>query len=107
MYKVVIDIGDWSWDEEQKLTIETSDFDKAQIIQEFVEFQKEHGWAADYDLVEDYEEEEDEVEEDEVEEDEVEEDEVEEDEVEEDEIAEYSVGDIVEDEDGLVWELVG
>jgi hypothetical protein len=96
MYKVVIDIGDWSWDEEQKLTIETSDFDKAQIIQEFVEFQKEHGWAADYDLVEDYEEEEDE-----------EEDEVEEDEVEEDEIAEYSVGDIVEDEDGLVWELVG
>jgi len=95
MYKVVIDIGDWSWDEEQKLTIETGDFDKAQIIQEFVEFQKEHGWAADYDLVEDYEE------------DEEEEDEVEEDEVEEDEIAEYSVGDIVEDEDGLVWELVG
>jgi hypothetical protein len=92
MYKVVIDIGDWSWDEEQKLTIETGDFDKVQIIQEFVEFQKEHGWAADYDLVEDYEEEEDEVEEDEVE---------------EDEIAEYSVGDIVEDEDGLVWELVG
>ena len=92
MYKVVIDIGDWSWDEEQKVTIETGDFDKAQIIQEFVEFQKEHGWAADYDLVEDYEEEEDEVEEDEVE---------------EDEIAEYSVGDIVEDEDGLVWELVG
>ena len=93
MYKVVIDIGDWSWDEEQKLTIETSDFDKALIIQEFVEFQKEHGWAADYDLVEDDEEEE-EVE-----------DEVEEEEEEED--AEYAVGDIVEDDDGLVWELVG
>ena len=92
MYKVIIDIGDWSWDEEQKLTIETSDFDKALIIQEFIEFQKEHGWAADYDLVEDDEEEEevkDEVEE------------------EEDEEAEYAVGDIVEDEDGLVWELVG
>jgi len=84
MYKVVIDIGDWSWDEEQKLTIETGDFDKAQIIQEFVEFQKEHGWAADYEAVE-YEEEE----------------------IEEEEVAEYSVGDIVEDEDGLVWELVG
>ena len=82
MYKVVIDIGDWSWDEEQKVTIETGDFDKAQIIQEFVEFQKEHGWAADYELVEDYEEEEEEE-------------------------VEYSVGDIVEDEDGLVWELVG
>ena len=92
MYKLIIDIGDWSWDEEQKLTIETSDFDKALIIQEFIAFQQEHGWAADYDLVEDDEEEE-EVE-----------DEVEED---EDEEAEYAVGDIVEDEDGLVWELLG
>ena len=98
MYKVVIDIGDWSWDEEQKLTIETSDFDKAQIIQEFVEFQKEHGWAADYDLVEDYDDEEEE-------EDEAEDAQCDE-EVEEEEV-EYAVGDIVEDDDGLVWELVG
>jgi hypothetical protein len=90
MYKVIIDIGDWSWDEEQKLTIETSDFDKVQIIQEFIAFQQEHGWAADYDLVEDYEEEE-EVE----------------DEEDEEEEAEYAVGDIVEDDDGLVWELIG
>ena len=96
MYKVVIDIGDWSWDEEQKLTIETGDFDKAQIIQEFVEFQKEHGWAADYDLVEDYEEEEEDEAEDAQCDEEVEE-----------EDGEYAVGDIVEDEDGLVWELVG
>ena len=98
MYKVIIDIGDWSWDEEQKLTIETSDFDKALIIQEFVEFQKEHGWAADYDLVEDYDDEEEE------------EDEAEDaqcDEEVEEENGEYAVGDIVEDEDGLVWELVG
>jgi hypothetical protein len=93
MYKVIIDLGDWSWDEDQKLTIETSDFDKALIIQEFIEFQKDHGWAADYELVEDYEEEE-----------EVEEDEVEE---EDEEDGEYAVGDIVEDDDGLVWELVG
>jgi hypothetical protein len=90
MYKVIIDIGDWSWDEEQKLTIETSDFDKVQIIQEFIAFQQEHGWAADYDLVEDDEEEE-EVE----------------DEEDEEEEAEYAVGDIVEDDDGLVWELIG
>jgi len=88
MYKVVIDIGNWSWDEDQTVTIETDDFDKVLIIQEFIEFQKEHGWAADYDLVEDYEEEEDGVEE-------------------EDEVAEYAVGDIVEDDDGLVWELIG
>ena len=85
MYKVVIDIGDWTWAEDEAVTIETSDFEKAQIIQEFIEFQKDHGWAADYDVVE-YEDEE---------------------EVEEDEEAEYEVGDIVEDEDGLVWELVG
>jgi hypothetical protein len=97
MYKVVIDIGDWSWDEDQKVTIETGDFDKAQIIQEFVEFQKEHGWAADYDLVEDYEEDEEDEEDAQCDE------EVED----EEEVAEYSVGDIVEDEDGLVWELVG
>ena len=90
MYKVEIDIGDWSWDEDQKVTIQTSDFDKVQIIQEFIAFQQEHGWAADYDLVEDYEEEE----------------EVEDEENEEEE-AEYAVGDIVEDDDGLVWELVG
>jgi len=86
MYKVEIDIGDWSWDEDQKVTIETDDFEKAQLIVEFVEFQKDHGWAADYDLVEDYDGEEEEVEE---------------------ENGEYAVGDIVEDEDGLVWELVG
>jgi hypothetical protein len=98
MYKVIIDIGDWSWDEEQKLTIETSDFDKALIIQEFVEFQKEHGWAADYDLVEDYDDEEEE-------EDEAEDAQCDEEVEEED--GEYAVGDIVEDDDGLVWELVG
>jgi hypothetical protein len=90
MYKLVIEIGDWSWDETETVTIETGDFEKAQIIQEFIAFQQEHGWAADYDLVEDYEEEE-EVE----------------DEEDEEEEAEYAVGDIVEDDDGLVWELVG
>ena len=49
MYTVKIDISDWCSDE--FVTIETGDFDKVQIIQEFIEFQKEHGWAADYDLV--------------------------------------------------------
>jgi len=86
MYKVEIEIGDWSWDEDQKVTIESGDFDKIQIIQEFIEFQKDHGWAADYDVVEYDNEEVEEFEEEEV---------------------EYQVGDIVEDEDGLVWELVG
>jgi hypothetical protein len=92
MYKVEIEIGDWTWVEDEIVTIETADFEKAQIIQEFIEFQKDHGWAADYDVVE-YEDEEEEDEE-------VEEDE-------EDKEAEYSVGDMVEDEDGFTWIFLG
>ena len=91
MYKLVIDIGDWTWNEDEKLTIETVDFEKAQIIQEFIEFQQEHGWAADYELSQEYVDNQSEEEEEEV----------------EDELDEYAVGVIVEDEDGLVWELVG
>jgi hypothetical protein len=94
MYKLVIDIGDWTWNEDEKLTIETVDFEKAQIIQEFIEFQQEHGWAADYELSEEYVanqcDEEDEVE----------------DEVEDEEV-EYAVGDMVEDEDGYTWIFLG
>jgi hypothetical protein len=46
MYKVEIDISVWGGNE--KLTIETSDFEKIQIIQEFIDLQIEHDWAADY-----------------------------------------------------------
>ena len=63
MYKVEIDISDWGDDE--KLTIETSDFDKVQVIQEFVAFQKEHGWAVEYEAIVEDEEEEVEIEEEE------------------------------------------
>jgi hypothetical protein len=49
MYTVKIDISDWGCDE--VVTIETGDFEKVQMLQEFIEFQQEHGWAADYDLV--------------------------------------------------------
>jgi hypothetical protein len=69
MYTVKIDISDWGSDE--SVTIETSDFDKIQIIQEFIEFQREYGWCADYELlVGDDEEEVDGIEEDEAEDDE-------------------------------------
>ncbi len=53
MYKLEIDIGDWDWNLD-KVTIETDDFEKAQIIQEFIEFQKEHGWAVDYDVTDEF-----------------------------------------------------
>ena len=65
MYKVQIDISDW---DEESVAIETSDFNKVQIIQEFIEFQQENGWTSDYFLViadgDDEDEDEDEAEED-------------------------------------------
>jgi hypothetical protein len=49
MYKIEIDISAWGGDE--KVTIETSDFDKIETIREFIEFQQDNGWAADYEHV--------------------------------------------------------
>ena len=54
MYKVQINIADWDFIEDEILTIETSDFEKVQIIQEFIEFQKDYGWAVDYDVTDEY-----------------------------------------------------
>jgi hypothetical protein len=56
---------EFGWLVDEKITIETHDFDKIQIIQEFIEFQEEHGWAVDYEAVEpiDFEDEESEEEE--------------------------------------------
>ena len=60
MYKVEINIADWDFVEDEKLVIQTTDFEKVQIIQEFIEMQKEYGWAADYVAVQEFEEDEDE-----------------------------------------------
>lgn len=98
MYKIEISIADWDFGSDL-VTVETEDFDKIAIIQEFIEFQQNHDWCVDYDVTEDYEyqcDEEDEVSEDE--------NEYEIDEYEED--AEYEIGEIVEDEDGLIWKRV-
>ena len=54
MYKVEIKIGDWDFLEDEVVTIETSDFEKAQIIQEFIEFQQAYGWAVDYDVTDEF-----------------------------------------------------
>jgi hypothetical protein len=105
MYKIEIDIGDWDWVEGEKIIIETMDFEKAQIIQEFVEFQRDFGWAADYQLSDEFIDaqcdEEDEVN-DEDDSDVEYEDETDEDE----EYEEYEIGEIVEDENGLIWKRV-
>jgi hypothetical protein len=46
-----------------KLSIETNDFDMIQIFQEFVQFQENYGWAVEYVAVPDDEELEDDTEE--------------------------------------------
>jgi hypothetical protein len=65
MYTVEIDISDWN--NTDSITIVTDDFDKVQIIQEFIEMQVEAGWTANYviDLIDDDEEFDDEDSEDE------------------------------------------
>ena len=35
----------------EKITVETWDFEKIEIIKDFIEFQEEHGWAVDYEAV--------------------------------------------------------
>lgn len=59
MYKVEIDISPWGGNDE-KIIIETNDFDKVQIIQEFIDLQMDNGWAVDYAVIEEEDEEEDE-----------------------------------------------
>jgi hypothetical protein len=49
MYTVKINISDWN--DEEFVTIETNDFDKVQLIQEFIEFQQTNDWSADYEQV--------------------------------------------------------
>jgi hypothetical protein len=93
MYKIEIDIAEWDFGVET-VTIETKDFDKIAIIQEFIEFQQLHDWAVDYDVIEGYEYQ---CDEEEVDEDETDEDE---------EGEEYEIGEIAEDEDGVVWQRV-
>jgi hypothetical protein len=94
MYKIEIEVGEYDWSSNEKVTIETSSFEKISIITEFIEFQKDHGWCVDYDVTEEYElnQCDEEVEDYEIEE------------VEEDE--EYEIGDWYYAEDGTVWERI-
>jgi hypothetical protein len=95
MYKIEIEVGEYDWSSNEKVTIETSDFDKIAIIQEFIEFQKDHGWCVEYDVTEEYEynqcDEDDCID-------------LVEDETADDE--EYNIGDWYYDEDGSVWERI-
>jgi hypothetical protein len=46
--KFEMDIG---YIENEKVTIETWDFDKIEIIKNFIDFQEEHGWAVEYEAI--------------------------------------------------------
>ena len=47
MYTVKIDLSVWGTDDET-VTIETTDFEKIQIIKKFIAMQQDYGWKADY-----------------------------------------------------------
>jgi hypothetical protein len=91
MYKIEIEIGGYDWSSPEKVTIETSDFDKIAIIQEFIDFQQSHAWCVDYDVTDDYEY-----------------NQCDEDCIVfgEDEDQEFDIGDWYYDEDGSVWERI-
>ena len=42
---------EFGWTSSEKITVETHDFDKIQVIQEFIEFQEENGWAVEYEAI--------------------------------------------------------
>lgn len=48
MYKLVIDL---CWIDDEKVTVESHDFEKITIIQEFIAFQEENGWAVEYEAI--------------------------------------------------------
>jgi hypothetical protein len=45
---------EFGWVSAEKVIVETHDFEKIQIIQEFIEFQEEHGWAVEYEAIDEF-----------------------------------------------------
>ena len=54
---------EFGWIGAEKIIVETHDFEKIQIIQEFIEFQEENGWAIEYEAIDELEDEDTEEEE--------------------------------------------
>jgi len=44
---------EFGWTGGEKITVETFDFEKIQVIQEFIQFQEENGWAVEYEAIDD------------------------------------------------------
>lgn len=43
---------EFGWTGNEKIVVETFDFEKIQIIQDFIQFQEENGWEVEYEAVE-------------------------------------------------------
>jgi hypothetical protein len=56
---------DFGWTGIEKIVVETHDFNKIQVIQEFIEFQEENGWAVEYEAIDELDEDFEETEEEE------------------------------------------
>jgi len=48
---------EFGWTGSEKITVETHDFEKIQVIQEFIQFQEENGWEVEYEAIDELEDE--------------------------------------------------
>ena len=48
---------EFGWVGSEKIIIETHDFEKIQVIQEFIQFQEENGWEVEYEAIDELEDE--------------------------------------------------
>ena len=42
---------EFGWTGSEKIVVETFDFEKIQIIQDFIQFQEENGWEVEYEVI--------------------------------------------------------
>ena len=47
----------FGWTGNETITVETFDFEKIQVIQEFIQFQEENGWEVEYEAIDELEDE--------------------------------------------------
>ena len=48
---------EFGWTGSEKIIVETFDFEKIQVIQEFIQFQEENGWEVEYEALDELEDE--------------------------------------------------
>ena len=57
---------EFGWIGSEKIVVETHDFEKIQVIQEFIQFQEENGWEVEYEAIDELDEDFEDTEEEEV-----------------------------------------